>query len=126
MILRGCVVLGCNHFQSRMTNYREVFERVAGQELFPGTLNVRIDRQIAVREDFRMKGAEIGEPEQDLIFERCRINGIEAFRVRPLHLKTGLGGHGDDTLEIACSQKIPCVETGTEVEVELFREGADS
>jgi CTP-dependent riboflavin kinase len=109
-----------------MTNYGDVFKKVTGQELFPGTLNVRIDRQIAVREDFRIEGVEIGEPEQDLIFERCRINRIEAFRIRPLHLKTGSGGHGDHTLEIACSQKIPCVEIGTEVEVELFRQGDDS
>ena len=31
-------------------------------------------------------------------------------------LKTGLGGHRGDTLEIACSQQVPCVEVGGEVE----------
>jgi len=125
MILKRHVVLGCNHFQGRMTNYREVFQKATGQELFPGTLNVRVDRRIPVREDFRVKGVEITEPEQDLILERCRINGIEAFRIRPLHLKTGLGGHGDETLEIAWSQMIPSVEAGTQLEVELLRESVD-
>jgi CTP-dependent riboflavin kinase len=105
-----------------MTKYRHVFTKTLGQELFPGTLNVKIDGQIEAREDFRIKGTEIDEPEQDLIFERCRINGIEAFRIRPLHLPTGLGGHGNDTLEIAAAQRVPFVEIGTEVEVELFRE----
>ena len=122
MIVRGQIVRGCNHFQVRMTKYRDVFKKATGQELFPGTLNVKVDRQIEVREDFRIKGTEIDEPEQDLIFEPCRINGIEAFRIRPLHLATGLGGQRDDTLEIAAAQRVPCVEIGTEVEVELFRE----
>jgi len=122
MIVRGQIVRGCNHFQVRMTKYRHVFTKTLGQELFPGTLNVKIDGQIEAREDFRIKGTEIDEPEQDLIFERCRINGIEAFRIRPLHLPTGLGGHGNDTLEIAAAQRVPFVEIGTEVEVELFRE----
>lgn len=122
MILRGKVVRGCNHFQVRMTKYREAFTKAASQELFPGTINVEVDRSIDVSEDFRIEGTEIAEPEQDLIFERCRINGIDAFRIRPFHLATGFGGHGDDTLEIAASQKIPGVDVGTEVEVELFRE----
>lgn len=122
MIVRGQIVRGCNHFQARMTKYRHVFTKAAGVDLFPGTLNVKIDGQIEAREDFRIKGTEIDEPGQDLIFERCRINGIEAFRIRPLHLATGMGGHGDDTLEIAAAQRVPSVEIGTEVEVELFRE----
>lgn len=122
MIVRGRVVRGCNHFQVRMTTHRDVFTKATGRELFPGTLNVKVDHQIEVREDFRIRGTEIDEAEQDLIFECCRINGIEAFRIRPLHLPTGLGGHGDDTLEIAALQRVPGVETGTEVEVELFRD----
>ena len=120
--VRGQVVNGSNHFERRMKNYRHIFTKAAGRELFPGTINVKIDHSIKVREDFRIKGSEIDEPEQDLIFERCNINGIEAFRIRPLNLKTGSGGHGDDTLEIACSQQVPCIEVGTEVEIELFRE----
>lgn len=122
MFIRGYIVKGSNHFQRRIIRYRSVFKDRTGEELFPGTLNVKIDRQIKVREDFRIKGTEINEAGQDLIFERCRINGIDGFRIRPLHLKTGLGGHGDDTLEIACAERIPRVGIGTEVEIELFRE----
>jgi hypothetical protein len=39
--------------------------------------------------------------------------------MRPLHLTTGGGGHGDHILEIACSESIPNVEFGKVVEVEL-------
>lgn len=125
MVLKGIVVGGCNHFQTRMTKYPDVFERVTGQRLYPGTINLKVNRRIPVKKDLRMKGAEIGEPEQDLIFERCRINGQDAFRIRPLHLSTGRGGHGDDTLEICCSAQIPGVFIGVEFEVELFRNDID-
>lgn len=126
MILKGPVVQGCKHFQTRMTKFREVIKEATGQELFPGTLNVRIDREIKIQEEFRIQGTKIGEPEQDLLFERCRINGIDAYRIRPWNVETGLGGHGDDTLEIACSQKIADVAVGTEVEIELHRDESDS
>ena len=120
MFVKGHIVSGLNHFQQRIARYRGVFKEWTGPELFPGTLNVKIDRQIEIKEDFRIKGTEIGEAEQDLIFERCKINGIEGFRIRPFDLQTGLGGHGDDTLEIACAERVPCVGIGTEVEIELF------
>lgn len=122
MKVRGNIVRGSNHFEFRMTKYRDTFTKAAGQQLFPGTLNVKINHPIEVREDFRIKGSEIGEPEQDLVFERCKINRIDAFRIRPQNLNDGSGGHGDDTLEIACSQQLPWVEVGTEVEIEMFRE----
>lgn len=122
MKVNGHVVRGSNHFEHRMTRYQHIFTKAAGQKLVPGTINVKINHRIEVREDFRIKGLEIDEPDQDLIFERCKINRIDAFRIRPLNLNTGLGGHGDHILEIASSQKVPNVELGAEVEIELFRE----
>jgi hypothetical protein len=71
-----------------------------------------------------MRGIEINEPE-DFLFERCRINGIPAYRIRPLNLINGGGGHGDHMLEIACSVEIPDVPHGTVVEIELFRDDTD-
>ena len=121
VIIKGRVVRGCNHFQVRMTKFRDIFRTKVGLELVPGTINVKIDHPVAVREDFRIRGEEINEGEQDLIFERCRINGLNAYRIRPSHRTTGIGGHGDDTLEICCPQRVPGVDVGVEVEVELFR-----
>jgi len=124
MLLKGQVVKGCNHFQGRMTNYSEVFKNATGQDLYPGTINLKVPYAVTIREDFRIKGTEIGEPGQDFIFERCRIAGRDAFRIRPCSLQTGLGGHGDDTLEISCSERIPDVYVGAEFELEMFRDGA--
>jgi hypothetical protein len=71
---------------------------------------------------FRIRGIEIGEPDQDLLFEVCRINEIWAYRIRPLDLRDGSGGHGDDTLEIACSREIPDLAEKSVVEIALFRD----
>jgi CTP-dependent riboflavin kinase len=121
VIVRGKVVSGCGHFKERMTRQREVFERATGEELHPGTINVNVGQEIPIREVFRINGNDIGEPEQDLLFERCRINGYSAFRIRPYHLPTGGGGHGDHVLEIACAEVVPNTDLGNVVEVELFR-----
>ena len=123
IILKGLVcseAQGLKHFSRRMNEYPEVFERATGEHLYLGTLNVNVGKPIPVREHFRIRGTEINEPEQDLLFEVCRINQIWAYRIRPFHLVTGEGGHGDDIIEIACCQKILNVPPGTEVEIALF------
>ena len=108
-----------------MTDYADLFEKATGQQLRKGTINVKIGREIRIKEEFRILGAELGEPDQDLLFEKCLINGVSAFRIRPYQLKTGLGGHGDDTLEIASSEWIVNAATGDEVEVTFFRNEFD-
>jgi CTP-dependent riboflavin kinase len=117
----GRIVKGNGHFSGLMTRYRDVFQSAVGQALYPGTLNVKIDTKITIKEEFRISGADIGEPDQDLLFEKCRVNGIDAYRLRPYNLQTGRGGHGDETLEIV-SQFIPNVRIGAKVEITFFRD----
>ena len=119
--VKGLVVSAAGDFSRRMTEFRDVFTKNVGEELHPGTLNVKIDRKIEIKEDFRILGAEINEPEQDLLFEHYLINGTKGYRIRPHHFGTGGGGHGDDTLEISAPEWIPNAETGSEVEVIFFR-----
>jgi CTP-dependent riboflavin kinase len=101
--IHGRIREGNKDFTKRMTTFSAVFAKAVGEELFPGTLNVQVDQQIKIREHFRISGAEIDEPEQDLLFEICRVNSHWAYRVRPLNRADGSGGHGDHILEIACS-----------------------
>jgi CTP-dependent riboflavin kinase len=110
---------GLKHFSRRMNQYREVFEKATGEKLFPGTLNVNVGQHIKIREHFRIYGKELNEPE-DFLFEVCCINGLWAYRIRPLDA-AGNGGHGDHILEICCHHEIPNVPPGTEVEIALFR-----
>jgi hypothetical protein len=123
--MRGTIVTGCGDFTRRMTKYPEPFREVTGQELYPGTLNVDVGRAVAIKEDGRIVGAEINEAE-DILLEKCKINGIPAWRMRPRHPKNGTGGWGDHILEISCSQKIPNMFPGTVVEITFFRDGTDT
>ena len=109
---------GCKHFSRRMNDFPEIFERATGERLIPGTLNVNVGVQTPVTEHFRIHGREINETEE-FLFEVCQINGIWAYRIRPLD-NSGGGGHGDHILEITCSKLIPDVQPGTEVEIALF------
>jgi CTP-dependent riboflavin kinase len=121
-LLKGTVIQGCRHFTQSMTKFPEVFSRATGEALFPGTLNVDVGRPISIQEEFRIPGRDINEPGQDLLFERCAINGIPAYRIRPFVLATGQGGHGDHILEIVCATRIPNVTSGSLVEITLFRQ----
>jgi len=120
--LRGVVVQGCGHFTVRMTKFEEVFRKATGESLVPGTLNIEVARPIPIKVDIRITGEDINEPEQDLLIEKCAINGIPAYRIRPYNLTTGGGGHGDHILEIACSKRIANATVGSPLEVTLFRD----
>jgi len=120
--ISGQVQKGVGHFRKRMTKYPEVFRRATGESLVPGTLNVKVSTKIPVKEDFRILGRDINEPEQDLLFEICYINSIRAYRIRPYNLHTGEGGHGDDVIEIASAQWIPNTKEGSLVEITFQRD----
>jgi CTP-dependent riboflavin kinase len=119
----GKITDGIGDFRVRMTRYADVFERVTGERLFPGTLNVDIGSPLKCREDFRIRGSDIDEPEQDLLFERCVVAGKRAYRIRPFQLEGGGGGHGDNVLEIASAHELRPLLSGREdaVEIEFFR-----
>jgi CTP-dependent riboflavin kinase len=102
----GRVIEGMGAWRPRIERFPEVFRRGLGQPLFPGTLNVQIDRPLAIHHDIRIPGSLIGEPEQDMLFERCLIEGIEAFRLRPFQSASGAGGWGDHILEIVSAKQL--------------------
>ena len=120
--LKGKIVSGCGDFSRRMNRFPDVFRTAMGYAPYPGTLNVDVGLPIKIREEFRIRGADINEPAQDLLFERCAINGIHGFRIRPLDIATGGGGHGDNVLEITCAQKVPNASIESAVQVTLFRD----
>lgn len=115
----GKIEKGVGHFRERMAKHEGVFTRAVGHRLYAGTLNVRIDRKLPCEAHFRIEGALIGEPEQDLLFERCVVAGRPAYRIRPYRVLDGLGGHGDDVLEIASEFRLRCLFPDGKVEVEF-------
>jgi CTP-dependent riboflavin kinase len=120
--VHGVVESGIGAWRPRMERFPDVFRQLTGAPLFPGTLNIRIDHPLAIRGEFRIAGAEIGEPEQDMLFERCTVNGIAAYRLRPFQPATGLGGHGDHILEIVAVRALrPLLPDSGRVVVEFPR-----
>jgi hypothetical protein len=100
--------------------------KATGEVPVGGTLNLKLDRNVEIREHFRMPDPWKGE-RQVLLFEVCRVLGTWAYRVRPLKLDgSGEGGHGDDTLEIMCTKWImrngSPLQHGDYVDVEFFGE----
>ena len=119
-VLRGTICpAGVKDMPRRMCEHPKVFEEATGEPLYPGTINVDVGEEIKIKEDFRIHGRELNEAE-DFLFELCHFNGIRAYRIRPLDAAGG-GGHGDHIIEITCSQKIPNVSPGTQVEITLFQ-----
>ena len=119
--IEGIVKKGIRDFTKRFNNYPNVFKEITGVDLYPGTINVEVTLPVEVKEDFRIKGSKINEPNQDLIFEKCEINGYMAFRIRPYNIYTGEGGWGDNILEISSTTFIPDLVEGSIVEITLFR-----
>ena len=111
---------GSGDFKKRMISFPEEFLRATGEKLFPGTLNVEIDKPLAVKEHFRMR--DVQDPEQDLLFEICRVDRVWAYRIRPFNRETGAGGHGDHILEITSSQEIPNAHEGSPIKISFFRD----
>ena len=126
MRVRGRIIDGKMHFQIRMTRHADAFQTATGDTLFPGTLNVDIGTAIECKPDFRIRGSDIGEPHQDLLFERCIVAGQGAYRIRPYLLATGGGGWGDHILEIACAVKLRPLLLGQEDEVDIEFERRDA
>jgi hypothetical protein len=115
---------GYGHFARRLKDFPNEFLKATGEVLVGGTLNLKVDRTIPIREQFRMPDPWKAE-RQVLLFEVCRVLGTWAYRVRPLKLDgSGDGGHGDDTLEIMCAKWITKsgvhLQHGDTVEVEFF------
>jgi CTP-dependent riboflavin kinase len=102
----GRVIAGLGAWRPRIEQFPDVFLEATGESLFPGTLNVELDKPLSIHTEFVISGARIGEPEQDMLFESCLINGIGGWRLRPFQPATGLGGHGDHILEIVSTTQL--------------------
>ena len=122
LAIEGKTEKGIGHFTRRMSDYPDVFTSAFGHPLYTnGTLNVRIPHKIFIKEHFRILGHCLNESE-DYLIEICRANGVWAYRIRPYDPQTGLGGHGDNVIELVSKEEIPGVEeVGSTVKIEFLR-----
>jgi CTP-dependent riboflavin kinase len=120
-VVTGTIQDGQQDFTRRMTDHLHVFQKAFGCKPHAGTINVRVDPPITIQPEFSIPDPI--EPRQELLIERCLINGFAGFRIRPseiLHPKRG--GHGDHIIEVSSCTKIPNIASGVNVTLEFFRQ----
>ena len=80
----GRLQKGCGHFGPRMRKFAHLFQEATGERLFPGTLNVKMDRSVPFEEHFQiveLVGEEFGW-QGPVRFEICRIDRLWAYRIK--------------------------------------------
>lgn len=124
--LYGKIHEGNCDFTRRMDAHPSQFHAITGKKLYPGTLNVDLGKghEIQIQPDFVLQGSAINEPEQDLLFEVCLVNGRRAYWVRPYNHEERRGGHDDRIIEIISTEHLrsSCGFDENRIEITLFRE----
>lgn len=122
MVLRGRVVSGLGDFSFWMEKLEEHYTRKTGMKLFPGTLNVLLDKPWSLpAQCVRLEKEEYGG-RVSVNLVPCCIFERSAFVLRTDLNESGLGPHPKNLIEIATDVKLRDVYRlcdGDEVEVHL-------
>ena len=90
-----------------MTQYAELYERVVGVRLFPGSLNVHCDAEYVLPAGtlLRLEPDEYGG-RVGMNIVPCRIGGVRAFILRTDQNESGTGHHSRNVVELAAEVKL--------------------
>lgn len=120
-VLRGRVVTGFGNFSYWIAKLHDHYRRKTGLDLFPGTLNVRLD------EEWRLPASGIVRLEKEeyggtvsVNIVPCTVFGRKAFILRTDRAEFGETDHDRSTLEIATDVKLRdaySLKDGDEVDV---------
>lgn len=121
-MIKGYVVQGDYQTQGVMFEFGAAFRAATGEYLYPGTLNVQTLLALPIKEHFRIRACNSGIPDQDLLFEICRINRMWGYRMVRLDVKKRKLVRKNGLFEIICAQKIPNIYPGCDVVIELLRD----
>jgi riboflavin kinase, archaea type len=120
--LVGRVTTGRGDFGRWIAALAPLYRAKTGLDLFPGTLNLRLDRPWRLpREVFRIEPAEYGG-RVGVSLVPCRVLGRGAFLVRTDANERGDGDHPHEVVEIAADVGLRAafgLRDGDEVVVEL-------
>lgn len=118
--LRGTVISGRGDLAQWMENYRDLYERVTGVALFPGSLNVLLDQEwVLPQRRLRIEPADYGG-RVGMNLVPATIGGVAAFIVRTDQAEEGAGDHDRKVIELAAAVKLRDVlglKDGDEVDV---------
>ena len=121
-ILRGVVVSGMGNFSFWLEKLESYYTQKTGMQLFPGTLNLRLDQPYSLPADvIRLEKEEYGGT-VSVRMVRYRIFDRPAFLLRTDANEAGRGHHPKNVIEIATDIKLRDLyhlRDGDEVEVHL-------
>lgn len=102
-VLTGRVVTGVGNFGYWIGKLKEHYRRKTGMDLFPGTLNVKLEEEWRVPEGAsRLEGGEYGG-DVTVHIVPCRILGERAVILRTERCERGEGAHERTVVEVACA-----------------------
>lgn len=121
-VLKGTVVSGLGNFSYWLEKLESHYTRKTGMRLFPGTLNLSLDRPYSLpKEVIRLEKEEYGGT-VSVSMVPCRIFGRPAFLLRTDANEAGKGHHARNIIEIATDIKLRDayrLKDGDAVEVHL-------
>jgi len=89
-----------------MVEYADLYERVTGVRLFPGSLNVVLDGEYRLpARRLRLEPAEYGG-RVGMNMVPCTIGGLPGFVLRTDQNEAGTGHHGRQVVEIAAAVRL--------------------
>jgi len=101
-VLTGRVETGVGNFAVWIEKLREHYLRKTGLDLFPGTLNVRLEEEYSVPAGvLRLEGREYGG-DVSVNIVPCRIFRERAVILRTDSSERGEGTHPKTVVEVAC------------------------
>lgn len=122
MVLRGKVTSGQGNFSFWIAKLEDDYFRKTGMRLYPGTLNVLLDKPWSVPADcLRLEKEEYGG-QVSVSLVSCRIFDRKAFLLRTDLNESGRGPHPKNLIEIATDVRLREVyglQDGDVVEVNI-------
>ena len=120
---KGRVQSGKQDFSFRMKSIPgllDAYERKTGIRFFPGTLNLKLEKEFSFPSScLRLEAEDYGGSVASNILP-CTVNNIKCFAIRTDKNEAGLGTHPKNILEIASDLKLRDhldLEDGDEVEL---------
>jgi len=125
-VLHGRVASGRGDLARWMIKYADTYELVTGTRLFPGSLNVVLDREWRLPlERLRIDPARLGG-RVGMNIVRCTIRGTPGFILRTDQNEAGTGHHDRCVIEVAAAVQLRdalSLDDGDPVEVVLANLG---
>lgn len=122
MILKGKIKKGLGKAKTFVSMMKEAFYKKSKVNLYPGTLNIKLDEPYDLNVDFLIKPEEYGGS-FNVQVQKCKVLGNTAYIVRSEKNIKDKGDYKQDTIEIVSDinfRKQYNLNDEDEIEIEII------